>query len=132
MECADYRAPDKARHCKKYVRHSQELPHRCMKPASTTSAMNRETDNYKGWQERRETRGITKDSAEELQLLPEPLQCSIMSRNSSRVPLDFWLPISIFTLAIWLACVRCAAAQQLTLPENPTVSEPWAHSAVSV
>src|SRR5438046_7644968 len=55
-----------------------------------------------------------------------------MSRNSSRVPLDFWLPISIFTLGIWLACVSCAAAQQLTIPENPSVSEPWAHSAMPV
>src|SRR5438094_9863960 len=53
-----------------------------------------------------------------------------MSRNSSRVPLDFWLPISIFTLGIWLACVSSAAAQQLTIPENPSVSEPWAHSAM--
>src|SRR5438046_6785063 len=55
-----------------------------------------------------------------------------MSRTSSRVPLDFWLPISIFTLGIWLACVSCAAAQQLTIPENPSVSEPWAHSAMPV
>ncbi len=55
-----------------------------------------------------------------------------MSRNSSRVPLDFWLPISIFTLVIWLACVSCAVAQQLTFPENPHASEPSDHSAMPV
>src|SRR6266487_1565627 len=55
-----------------------------------------------------------------------------MSRNSSRVPLDFWLRISIFALGTWLGCASCAAAQQLTIPENPSVSEPWAHSAMPV
>ncbi len=52
-----------------------------------------------------------------------------MSRNSSRVPLDFWLPISIFTLGIWLACVSCAAAQQLTIPENAGAFDSLSHSA---
>jgi len=51
-----------------------------------------------------------------------------MSRNSSRVPLDFWLPISIFTLGIWLACVSCAAAQQLTIPENAGAFDSLSHS----
>src|SRR5213594_2912105 len=55
-----------------------------------------------------------------------------MSRNSSRVPLDFWLRISIFALGTWLGCASCAAAQQLTIPENPSVSEPSAHSAMPV
>jgi len=52
-----------------------------------------------------------------------------MSRNSSRVPLDFWLRISIFALGTWLGCVSCAAAQQVTIPENLRASEPSAHSA---
>src|SRR5205814_2280216 len=55
-----------------------------------------------------------------------------MSRNSSRVPLDFWLRILIFALGTWLGCASCAAAQQLTIPENPSVSEPSAHSAMPV
>ncbi len=55
-----------------------------------------------------------------------------MSRNSSRVPLDFWLRISICALGSWLGCASCAAAQQLTIPENPSVSEPSAHSAMPV
>src|SRR2546426_12818618 len=55
-----------------------------------------------------------------------------MSRNSPRVPLDFWLRILIFALGTWLGCASCAAAQQLTIPENPSVSEPSAHSAMPV
>src|SRR5205823_9016388 len=55
-----------------------------------------------------------------------------MSRNSSRVPLDFWLRILIFALGTWLGCASCAAAQQLTIPENPSVSEPSDHSAMPV
>src|SRR2546426_6672866 len=55
-----------------------------------------------------------------------------MSRNSPRVPLDFWLRISIFALGPWLGCASCAAAQQLTIPEKPSVSEPSAHSAMPV
>jgi len=53
-----------------------------------------------------------------------------MSRNSSRVPLDVRLPVLIFVLGAWLACANCAAAQQLTIPENPDASEPSAHSAM--
>jgi hypothetical protein len=52
-----------------------------------------------------------------------------MSRKSSPVPLDVCLPVLIFVLGAGHACVSCAAAQQLTIPENPGASEPWAHSA---
>jgi len=55
-----------------------------------------------------------------------------MSRNSSRRLLDVRLPILIFVLGAWLECVSYAAAQQLTILKNPSVSEPSAHSAMPV
>jgi hypothetical protein len=55
-----------------------------------------------------------------------------MFRDSSRVPLDFWLRISIFALGTWLGCTSCATAQELTIPENQHALEPFAHSAMPV